>query len=586
MSFTNRKIKKFNLPDGVQSIVVEDESDQEYSNEDHEPKSENPNKTEPEDDPRPDKDMDINEYMGANTSTPYVEITTEPDVQAGAEEEIQSAQESTSVSATPTVPITPAGLGNSILNAPKVVQVSTIQSDDQKEALQKQQAALYAQMASYQGTDDDEGDSFDPQEDFENPINQELQFGKDTEVFLQKQRSGKVEPEEEMEFMKKQSAYHRKKRELAALLEEAEESLLFVPERPSHKSARKGRKRTISEVASDSDNSTMHSSRSSSKKAKTAKSKSRKNSRRPLASKLSNSTSLNLGGHNNFWESIDAAGQMNAEPTVEGAALRADALKGIRSRAEMSKEAKKAIALDAKRLDRAVQSFVGKKGTSRGHKSLTAVDGGWFVKGMITPLKNYQLINCGWMRSRENGTDEPKGGIVADQMGLGKTVTCLANIVNGRPLKSYHAFLRRDSHTTLIIVPSSLLGQWQSEIGKHTKKEIKRNNFGLGKSMVFKDSMSKDWRFENFAGFDVILTTYYDVRRSWPDCKYPEGLSEQQRNDFWLENFYNKRGPLHRYKFLRVVLDEGHQIANPETQVSKACYNLIADHKWILTGTP
>jgi SNF2 family DNA or RNA helicase len=33
-------------------------------------------------------------------------------------------------------------------------------------------------------------------------------------------------------------------------------------------------------------------------------------------------------------------------------------------------------------------------------------------------------------------------------------------------------------------------------------------------------------------------------------------------------------------------LDEGHGIANPETLVAKACFNLVADHKWVLTGTP
>ncbi|THY10671.1 hypothetical protein D6D02_06237 [Aureobasidium pullulans] len=579
MSFTNRKIKKFDLPDGIQSIIVEDEPDQEYSNEDHEPKSETPIKTEPEDDPRPDKDMDINEYMGANTSTPYVEITTEPDVQAGAEEEIQSAQESTSVSATPTVPNTPVGLGNSILNAPKVVQVSTIQSDDQKEALQRQQAALYAQMASYGGTGDDDGSDFDPQEDYEDPIAQEFQFMEAKHIYLLKKQNGELTQDDEMDFLQRSHAYDKRKRELHTLLEEIDQESLFVPEDLSRKSARKTRKRSISEFASDSENSTMPSSRSSSKKAKTRRSR-----RKDLAPQPPSRPNLN--GHNNFWETIDAADQMNTEPAVEGAANRVDALRGLRSRVNAPAEAKKAAAMDMKRLKASLRSFVGKKGTTKGSKSVSAVNGGWLVKGMKTPLKSYQIINCGWMRSREIGVSEPKGGIIADQMGLGKTLTCLANIVNGRPLKTFPPHLQSTSRTTLIIVPSSLVGQWRAEIKKHTKREIKRNAWGLGKVMVFRDIMSEDCDHDSFAGYDIVLTTYYDIRRSWPDCKYPEGLSERQRHDFWLENFYEKRGPLHRYGFLRVVLDEGHQIANPETLVSKACFNLVADFKWILTGTP
>lgn len=583
MSFTNRKIKKFDLPDGIQSIIVEDEPDQEYSNEDHEPKSENPIKTEPEDDPRPDKDMDINEYMGANTSTPYVEITTEPDVQAGAEEEIQSAQESASVSATPTVPITPVGLGNSILNAPKIVQVSTIQSDDQKEALQRQQAALYAQMASYGGTGDDDGSDFDPQEDFEDPIAQEFQFMEAKDIYLLKKQNGELTQDDEMDFLQRAHAYDKRKRELHTLLEEIDQESLFVPEVLPRKSAKKTRKRSISEFASDSENSTMPSSRSSSKKAKTAKSQSRKNSRRPLASKLLESSSLNLGGHNNFWENVAAASQMDAEPTLEGVDRggRGAAIKDLRGRL-----GKKAAALDMHRLKQAMKSFVGKKGFAKNHRSIEPVKGGWKVKGMNTPLKNYQLINCGWMRSREIGAKEPKGGIIADQMGLGKTVTCLANIVNGRPLKSFPPHLQPKSRTTLIVVPSSLLGQWKAEIKRHTKREVKRQNWGLGRVKVFRDNESEDHEPIDFSSKDIILTTYYDVRQSWPDDKYPEGLSEDQKHAYWLQEILNKRGPLHRFPWLRVVLDEGHQIANPETQIASACFNLIADYKWILTGTP
>jgi SNF2 family DNA or RNA helicase len=103
---------------------------------------------------------------------------------------------------------------------------------------------------------------------------------------------------------------------------------------------------------------------------------------------------------------------------------------------------------------------------------------------------------------------------------------------------------------------------------------------------VFKDSQAADLDPAEFRRYDVILTTYYDVRVSWPDCKIPEGLSAAEREAYWMENIYNKRGPLHKHNFLRIVLDEGHQIANPETQTARACFNLVADHKWILTGTP
>ena len=51
--------------------------------------------------------------------------------------------------------------------------------------------------------------------------------------------------------------------------------------------------------------------------------------------------------------------------------------------------------------------------------------GHWKVKGMKTSLKNYQVLGTAFMRRRENDTQEPRGGLMADQMGLGKTLMML-----------------------------------------------------------------------------------------------------------------------------------------------------------------
>lgn len=42
--------------------------------------------------------------------------------------------------------------------------------------------------------------------------------------------------------------------------------------------------------------------------------------------------------------------------------------------------------------------------------------------------------------------------------------------------------------------------------------------------------------------------------------------------------------PLHKLKWLRVVLDEGHTIRNPNAQQTKAVLDLNAQRRWILTG--
>ena len=40
----------------------------------------------------------------------------------------------------------------------------------------------------------------------------------------------------------------------------------------------------------------------------------------------------------------------------------------------------------------------------------------WRVRGMSTSLKAYQVLGTAFMRRRENGSDEPKGGLMADQL--------------------------------------------------------------------------------------------------------------------------------------------------------------------------
>ena len=47
-----------------------------------------------------------------------------------------------------------------------------------------------------------------------------------------------------------------------------------------------------------------------------------------------------------------------------------------------------------------------------------------------------------------------------------------------------------------------------------------------------------------------------------------------------------KRSPLTRINWERIILDEGHVIRNPATQKAKALCKLTASHKWVVTGTP
>lgn len=107
-----------------------------------------------------------------------------------------------------------------------------------------------------------------------------------------------------------------------------------------------------------------------------------------------------------------------------------------------------------KDLEQAMKSF--------GYKRVKAVDGRWVLgKTMRSALLNYQLTVASWMCKREV-CGEPSGGLIADEMGMGKTVVSLA-------CASEHMAEKEDiedySKATLVVVPSHEMAlQWKEEI--------------------------------------------------------------------------------------------------------------------------
>lgn len=164
--------------------------------------------------------------------------------------------------------------------------------------------------------------------------------------------------------------------------------------------------------------------------------------------------------------------------------------------------------------------------------------GQWKVKGMLTSLKAYQVLGAAFMRRRENGENEPRGGLLADQMGLGKTVQTLANIVNGRPPKEY-----KGPKTTLIVAAPALLSQWMSEIERHTDCNFTILRYG---------ALYRNQPPEILTRYDIVLATYHEVAASLPKNEPPvDCATAEQKIAWWKHAYETSRGPLHRTMFLR-----------------------------------
>jgi SNF2 family DNA or RNA helicase len=182
------------------------------------------------------------------------------------------------------------------------------------------------------------------------------------------------------------------------------------------------------------------------------------------------------------------------------------------------------------------------------------------------------------MRRRERGDDEPRGGLCADQMGLGKTIMTLANIINGRKAKD-----EPGPKTTLIVATPALVTQWFSEIEKHCERKFTGQvlkYFGKFKLVTGDDA-------EAVSSFDIVLTTYNEVRRSFPKIEFPVELqTTEEKNRWWTQYYHENRGLLHQIDFFRIVLDEAQAIKNHKSWTSIAARELSAEHRWALSGTP
>lgn len=96
-----------------------------------------------------------------------------------------------------------------------------------------------------------------------------------------------------------------------------------------------------------------------------------------------------------------------------------------------------------------------------GCRRIEAVDGDWRLKGMKTAMRCHQITAVAWMVKRELARMEPFGGILADAMGMGKTVMSLACIL-GNPPDDEH--IERFCRATLVVVPSKTVAlQWEAE---------------------------------------------------------------------------------------------------------------------------
>ncbi|KAL2830027.1 DNA repair protein rad5 [Aspergillus cavernicola] len=178
------------------------------------------------------------------------------------------------------------------------------------------------------------------------------------------------------------------------------------------------------------------------------------------------------------------------------------------------------------------------------------------------------------------------GGILADEMGLGKTIEMLSLIHSHRNVppsqhqtpsagnltKLLNSGVVPAPYTTLVVAPTSLLAQWESEALKASNSGSMTvlMYYGNEKSVNLRELCSAG----NAAAPNVIVTSYGVV------------LAEYRTHAALLSMGSPTPGNLFSVDFFRIILDEAHIIKNRRSKTARACYELKATHRWVLTGTP
>ncbi|MDP4188939.1 MAG: DEAD/DEAH box helicase, partial [Bacteroidota bacterium] len=187
-------------------------------------------------------------------------------------------------------------------------------------------------------------------------------------------------------------------------------------------------------------------------------------------------------------------------------------------------------------------------------------------KDLHANLRPYQAEGYTWLSYLQ---DLNLGGCLADDMGLGKTLQTIALLTASKVKKNLRdpqqqqatpqmsslfndedTGLSRPGKTSLIVMPLSLICNWENEVGK----------FAPHLKLYKHTGSSRIQDADKFSYYDIVLTTYGIVR-----------------NDLEL---------LKKFNFYYLILDESQAIKNPDSKIYHAISELSAQHRLVLSGTP
>ncbi|KAH3666410.1 hypothetical protein WICMUC_005678 [Wickerhamomyces mucosus] len=208
------------------------------------------------------------------------------------------------------------------------------------------------------------------------------------------------------------------------------------------------------------------------------------------------------------------------------------------------------------------------------------------IPGDIYPsLFDYQKTGVQWLFELYS---QKHGGIVSDEMGLGKTIQIISFIAG------LHYSKKLEGKPVLIVCPATVMTQWVNEF--HTwwppLRTMVLHSIGSGMSSKSKKSISEDDEF------DDLLEGEGEVDGGSSSSKF-EKLKSSNAAEIVKTLIEKGHVIITSYVGLRIyeeylldidwgyaVLDEGHKIKNPNSNITILSKRLKTVNRIILSGTP